>query len=379
MSVQELSPVGDLLEQWLLLPLFADLGMMALVLRNVRNRTGYALAALLGLLAAQAAASTWPGAPGARETLSAGVPLVPAALAVFTFSYAGGRRLSENRHRLAAAIVLPAGLMAAFAAAAGVPAADPAINWFALALLGGTAALLGLTGAWGSLSGSEPATFLAAFLLLCGFGPVYGLALPAAGLDLRALPYAAAGAGALLTMATVRYKAFSEEPREEGSLPGGRPLEPGLYYSGSVDAARARSAFIDAVRHGAPGAAFTRTHPAAWRRRTGLGRVPVIWLAQSSYERSLPPGDVGVLSHTLRDMGEQRPGCAVLIEDVDYLVANAGHYRTVDVLGEVRELAGRTSMAVLLSSELLTDEERGDLRRLGARPLPRDGPAAELA
>jgi hypothetical protein len=80
---------------------------------------------------------------------------------------------------------------------------------------------------------------------------------------------------------------------------------------------------------------------------------------------------VAVLSHAIRDLGEQRAGCILLVEDLDYLVTNAGLFPTLDMLGEVRRQAERTSMTVLLSSELLTDEERREIRDLGIRPLPR--------
>jgi hypothetical protein len=82
---------------------------------------------------------------------------------------------------------------------------------------------------------------------------------------------------------------------------------------------------------------------------------------------------VGVLSHTIRDMGEESPGCIVLIEDLDYLVANAGLFPTLGVLEDVLRLAARVSITVIMSSDLLTDDERRELRDIGVLLLPRDG------
>jgi predicted urease superfamily metal-dependent hydrolase len=84
---------------------------------------------------------------------------------------------------------------------------------------------------------------------------------------------------------------------------------------------------------------------------------------------------VGVLSHIIRDMGEESPGCVVLIEDLDYLVANAGLFPTLGMLEDVLRLAARASMTVMMSSDLLTDAERRELRDLGVLLLPRDGDA----
>lgn len=125
--------------------------------------------------------------------------------------------------------------------------------------------------------------------------------------------------------------------------------------------------------------AFSRTHPVAFRRQAGLAAVPVIWLANSSFEKALPPASVEVLSHTVRDMGEQADRCVVLVEDLDYLVTNAGLFPTLEMLEEVRLQAERAAMTVLLSSELLTDEERRDLRAIGVRLLPRVAGAPAMA
>ena len=379
MSVQLISPVRELLDQWLLLPLFADLGMIVLVLRAVRNRAGYTLTALLALFAVRNLATIWPDAPGAPQLDVVCASMLPAMVALFVLSYAGGRRFSGARGWRALLLLVPAAFFAAWAVQAGLSAGDRAVPLYALVFFGFNICLLLLSGAARSFTGEEPVLFAAAITMIIVSGPVFALLLPALGLELAIFPYTSAGAGALFAMATLRYKAFSAAPAARQTRAGGTPLPPGLFIAGTGEGRRARALFLGAVRFGAPGVMVTRTHPAAVRRETGLLATPVIWLANSAYEKSLPPSDVEVLSHTLRDLGEQCAGCVVLIEDLDYLVTNAGHYQTLDMLGEVRRQAERASMTVLLSSGLLTDEERRDLRDIGVRPMPRDAGAPARA
>ncbi len=379
MTLQAVSPVRELLEQWLLLPLFADLGMMALVLRSVRNRAGYALSALLASLALRNAAIIWPASPGAAQLDIVCASMLPALAAVFVLSYAGGRRLAGPRMWRALAPILPAAIFSAFAVRTGMPAGSPAIPVYSLAFFGAGISLLFLSGALRSLSGEEPAMFMAALALLICAGPVYDLALPHFGMELPLFPYFSVAAGAVLTQATLRYKSFSEAPAAEQARPGGAPPPPGLFIAGAGEGRRARAAFSAAVRSGVPGAIVTRTHPAALRRQTGLTHAPVVWLANSPYEKCLPPASIGVLSHAIRDMGEQCDGCVILIEDLDYLVTNAGLFPTLDMLQDVRRQAERAPMTVLLSSDLLTDDELRDLRDIGVRPLPRGAGAPSPA
>jgi len=87
------------------------------------------------------------------------------------------------------------------------------------------------------------------------------------------------------------------------------------------------------------------------------------------YEKSLQPERLDVLSNALRDYAEQSGRSVALIEDLDYLITNAGHHQTLDFLGGLQGMARRTGMTLLLSSGLLTDEERRDIRELGVKPM----------
>ena len=371
MSVSVMSPVQELMDQWLLLPLFAVLGMMALVLGSVRNRIGYALAALLALLALSDVAAIWPELPGAGQLGMACSSLLPALVIMFVLSYTSGGGLAGPRRWRTLALVVPAALFAGFAVLGGLPAGDPVVPIFSLVLFGAGLFLLVLPGAARSLTGNEPSLFTAALILIVGSGPVYDLALPHFGIELALFPYTSAAAGALFTHATLRYKSFFAVPAAERPGNGGGRPPPGLFITGNWEGRRARSIFAGALRAGVPGAVVTRTHPAALRRETGLVRAPVIWLANSAYERCLSPARVDVLSHIIRDMGEESHGCIVLIEDFDYLVANAGLFPTMDMLVDLDQQVEHASMTVLLSTDLLTDPERLELRGIGVMPLPR--------
>lgn len=369
--MQLVSPVAELLDQWLLLPLFADLGMIFFVLRSVRNRAGYALSALLGLFAVRNLAAIWTGSAGAAEIDVACASMLPAMVALFVMTYAGGRNLAGRRGVWALLPLLPAVVFAALAVEAGWSADAPVVPVYSLIFFGCNIGFLLVSGAARSLTGEEPMHFAAALTMIIVSGPVFHLILPAMGLQLAIFPYTSAGAGALFALSTLRYKAFSVAPVAESGPSGQTPPPAGAFLAQPGEGKRARAIFGQAVRRGVPGVVVTRTHPGAFRRETGLARTPVIWLANSSYEKCLPPARVDVLSRALRDLGDLCAGCVVLIEDLDYLVTNAGHHPTLDMLDEVRRQAERASMTVLLGSDLLTDEELGDMRDIGIRRLAR--------
>jgi hypothetical protein len=370
MSVNELSSVRALLDQWLLLPLFADIGMIVLVTRSVRNRAGHSLAALLGLLALDDMALIWPELPGASHIAAACAAFLPALALLFILSYAGGRSRPGRRGWMLLAIMAPPVAFTTASAGAGLPAGNPLAPSFSLAFFGAAIVYILLTGTARSLARDEAEFFMAAVMLLAGAGPVYDLALPLVGIDLPFRPYFFAAAGAMLTQSTLRYKAFSLAPAALRPGPGGNRLPAGIFMAGTGEGRRARRLLADAVRAGTPGAAVTRAHPAALRRDIGAPGLPVVWLANSSYEKALPPARVEVLSHILRDMGEESPGCLVLVEDLDYIVTNAGLFPVLDALSDVRPRAERARMAVVLCSDLLTDGERRELRGIGVLPLP---------
>ncbi len=371
--MQVISPVRQLLDQWLLLPLFADLASMALVLRSVRNRAGYALAALLVLLSLDVVAETWPEAPGMTGLFITCRAFLPPLVALFVFSYAGGRRLAGRRGLWAILLLVPSGLFAGMAISAGMPSSSPALPAYSLCYFGAYISYLLMSGMARSFTGDEPVLFLTAFILIIGSGPAASLVLPQLGIQLPLFPYFSAAAGAILAHAALRYKSFLAVPRPESQGRRGPAPPAGLFITRQGEWRRARTFFSAAVRSGAPGAAVTRTHPVSFRRQTGLVAVPVIWLANSSYEKALPPARVEVLSHTVRDMGEQAAGCVILVEDLDYLVTNAGLFSALEMLEDMRRQAGRSSMTIILSSDLLTDSERRDLLDIGVQLLPREG------
>jgi hypothetical protein len=292
---------------------------------------------------------------------------IPPLVVLFLLSYGGGRRLAGSRIYGILVLLAPASVLAGAALLAGWRSSDPVFPAFSLAFLGIGVSFLFVTGSIGTFSGDESILFGAGMTLLVVSGPVYAMALPDIGSSIPVLPYASAAAGALFTWAVVRYKAFSASPSAEDRLPGGPEMEAGLFLQ-KRHGPETRALFIASVRHGLPGLLVTRTHPAAIRHRTGLKAVPVIWLARSPYEKSLRPERLDVLSNALRDYAEQSGRSIALIEDLDYLITNAGHHQTLDFLGDLQRMARRSGMTLLLSSGLLTHEERRDISRLGIKP-----------
>jgi len=93
--VRTVSPVAQLLDQWLLLPLFLHLGLLLLTLRSARGRVGALLALLLSIFSLHDITCLWPGPPsGAALALSVvEAPLV----ALFTLGYVAGRHITGGR------------------------------------------------------------------------------------------------------------------------------------------------------------------------------------------------------------------------------------------------------------------------------------------
>jgi len=368
--MREIYPVEELLQQWLLLPLFADIGMVAMLLRSARSRAGLSLAALLSVFAVKNAADLWSGAlHGGQAGLACAVFIGPLLL-LFLIAYSGGKRLAGRMMYPIGLVLLPAFLFLGAALALGWPISHPAILAFSTAFFILAAALYAAVLSDETLSGKEPTLIGAALMLLFISGPVYDFALSGM-MPLTLFPYTSAAAGGLLVFCVLKYKSFSVYPAAEEHLEGkwGLAAEPGLYLTRKDRAGRARELFADAVRHGVPGLAVTRAHPAAFRRQTGLKRIPMIWLAQSTYEKSLPPGEPEVLLHALRDHALRCERSVVLLENLDYLITNAGLYQTFDLLRNLIRTSRRSDAVFLLVSELLTDDERRELAELGVKPL----------
>lgn len=368
--VRTVSPVAELLDQWLLLPIFLKVGLVVLLLRRAGGRVGALLALLLCTLTLHDLTYLWPGsharAVPALSTIEA--PLV----ALFTLAYAAGRHVAGRRIWRAPFFLLPGPIVLAEGNLAGWAPSHPAYLIHAAAFYALAGVFLYMGRSETSLSGVEPQLIGAGLTLLFVGGPLLDAALPVLGLSLLVFPYASAAASAVLASLVLRYKSFSPRPAAEGAPPtpgGAIDLPPGVYLAAEDAAPRARSLFLGAVRGGAPGLLISHTHPLSLRAATGLKTVPIIWLAQPVYERSLPPAQTDVLLHTVRDYIGQTERSVVLIEDLDYIVTNAGLFATHDLLRDLAGAAERAGAVVLLSSTHLTMEERQGILQLGVASL----------
>jgi hypothetical protein len=363
-------PVEQLLQQCLLLPLFAEIGMMVIALRSARGRAVVALVAFLSVLTIVVVAqllSEWPGWQQAARAFGA---LAGPALLWFLLAYSGEKRIAGAGIWLAVILFVPALLFLDTALAFGLPPSHPAYLLTAVAYLVPAAAYLVRCHNAGTLFGEEPEFMWAAMIVLFISGPVYDFSFSGT-VPLTVFPYTSAVSGGLLTFLVVKYKSFSFRPVAEESRKGEQKLRagPGLHLARSDDSSRMRSLFADAARHGIAGLAVTHVHPVAFRRQTGLGNIPVIWLAHSAYEKSLSPGKPDVLLHSLQDYVMQSERSVVLLEDLDYLISNAGLFPTFDMLRSLMAAAGKSGAVFLLSSELLAPDERRELAELGLKAL----------
>jgi hypothetical protein len=271
---------------------------------------------------------------------------------------------------LPAVLLIPALIFVFIAMTLGWPPTHPAYMLIAIAFFLPAAAVLVACFRGGTLIGKEPDIIGLAITLLFISGPVYYFAYSGI-VPPTIFPYISSVSGGLLAFLVVRYKSFCFRPVCEESRNGEPELGagPGLYLARADGSNKARSMFVYAVRHGVPGLVVTRQHPVAFRRLSGLKTVPIIWMANSAYEMSLPPGEPDILLHALKDYMTQSGRSVVILEDLDYLITNAGLYPTFDMLHALMSEAKRSGAVILLSSELLTPDERRELAELGLKPL----------
>jgi len=360
----------QLLQQCLLLPLFLDIALAAAVMRASRGPANRALAALLSVLCLVAAGALASDHPWGRVARAASGSLVGPAFLWLLWSYAGGRRGSGTGPWLPAAVFLPAAAFSLAAAAMAWPPSHIAYMVFASAYFACAAALFALLMRAGTLSGREPELVATPAVILFMSGPVYDFAYSGM-VPLTLNPYMSAISAGILAYLVLRYKAFFFRPAAESSLAGdpGKPPAPGIYLARAGGFDSAMSVFASGARHGIAALAVTHAHPTAFRRRTGLRNIPVLWMANSEFEKSLAPSEIDVLAHAVKDYARQSPRSLVLLEDLDYIIANAGLYPTFEMLLALRPEARRSGSVIILSSELLTAGERRELSEIGIKPL----------
>lgn len=369
--MQTVYPVEELLFQWLLLPLFADLGLVIFILRSARGRVALAISCLLLVFAASTIAVIVAGGPGSGGMEFVTSMLVPPLLAVFSLCYSGGRQVAGSNIYRVAYILLPSLVFLILAwnlnwSQSSAPSVVFSIIYYVIVM-----AFLLRAFTDQMLSGSEPILFGVSVTVLFISGPIYSITNAATGLHLAVFPYTYALAGALLSWGVARYKKFSVPPAAEDFLrdADAQDIAPGIFMSREGKPAAARAFFTRTVKHGLPGLFIGRTPPQVFMRAMGIHRVPAIWLAQSRYERCLAPSETEVLMHTIRDYAGQAGRSVVLIEDIDYIVSNAGLFQALDFLSELVSVAERSGLTVILHSGLLTSDERTELSELGVRPL----------
>jgi hypothetical protein len=369
--VQTVYPVEELLFQWLLLPLFADLGLVVFILRSARGRVAVALSCLLLVFAAGTIAVIVAGGPGASGVEFVTSMLVPPLLAVFALCYSGGRQVAGSNIYRVAYILLPSLVFLILAWNLGWSQSSTASVAFSIVYYVIVIAFLLRAFTDQMLSGSEPILFGVSVTVLFISGPIYNITNAAMGIHLAVFPYAYAMAGALLSWGVARYKKFSVAPSAEDFLRDrdAENVMAGIFISRDARPSAARAFFTRTVKHGLPGLFIGRTPPQAFMRATGIHRVPAIWLAQSRYERCLAPAETEVLLHIMRDYAGQAGRSVVLMEDFDYIVSNAGLFQALDFISELVSVAERSGLTVIVHSGLLTAEERAELAELGVRPM----------
>jgi hypothetical protein len=132
----------------------------------------------------------------------------------------------------------------------------------------------------------------------------------------------------IMAYAVLRYRLFTIEVKEDKSSkhiidPSIRRLEHGMsiLYLGN-DARMAIATFENEVSAGSVGVLVSHIHPDVLREKYGVKRASTIWLARQQGEKHIDPSNLNILQMSISDFLHQHEGAVVLIEGVEYLLAN---------------------------------------------------------
>jgi hypothetical protein len=136
-------------------------------------------------------------------------------------------------------------------------------------------------------------------------------------------------AALIMAYAVLRYRLFTirVQDKDKGSMGTSvRPIKRFEYGASLLflekNGTRAFAAFENEMATGSVGVVISHIHPDILREKFRLQDTPAIWLAKQPGEKHIDPTNLGILQTSIADFLHQHEGAAVLIDGVDYLLAN---------------------------------------------------------
>lgn len=153
------------------------------------------------------------------------------------------------------------------------------------------------------------------------------------------------------------------------------PLQDGHSYL-AQDPKSAFEAFSEHVRAGREGLIITRIFPADVRKDYGLQTTPIRWLAESTGEDTIPPGDLLGLSLAVKNFMEKATNPVVMLHGIEYLTTYDGFSPVLRLIQSLSE-QNATRRGVLILPVLPDALNKQDEVLLVSETTPLPKPAAE--
>ena len=149
-------------------------------------------------------------------------------------------------------------------------------------------------------------------------------------------------------------------------------LEDGRCYL-AHDVKGAFEAFSELVRRGHDGFLITSIFPEDVRKDYGLLTTPIRWLAESTIENVIAPGDLLEISLTVKDFLAKTPKPVVMLQGIDYLARYNGFTPVLRLIQGLSE-ANATKRGVLLLPVTPKSLEDKDAALLASETTPMPTP-----
>lgn len=145
-----------------------------------------------------------------------------------------------------------------------------------------------------------------------------------------------------------------------GYMPGMKTLKYCLNPGGTYFVKDGYALLRDQVKCGALGIVATTTHPQQIREKYHLATTPIVWISDEAVEMGVKPADIKRLSILLINFMKKIGNAAVLLDDIDKLIAINGFDNMQWVIQMLNSTAQATSSCLIVS----TDQEGEALDRL---------------
>lgn len=168
-------------------------------------------------------------------------------------------------------------------------------------------------------------------------------------------------AAIIMAWAVLRYRLFAIEVLDKVKTTKTNALRKDygltmLYFE--KKGSRAFDAFIAEMGTGSVGAVISRIHPDIIRENFHLQGVPLIWLAQQPGESRIDPTNLGILQHSILEFYRKHEGSVVLLEGIEYLLANNSLESVLKTLYALDDevVVRRGLLIITVDPEILTEQ-----------------------